>query len=127
MKTLYSRSTENSQEALVFSKSQGLPLAANNHEKKPLRPACRAGLQRIDWHTLRHTHGTLLHSQGTPLKVAQAQLGHSHMATTLDIYTHASGSAQRDAVNLLEEQLFPNVPKLESCGNIAETESQLVQ
>jgi integrase len=67
------------------------------------------------------------HSQGTPLKVAQAQLGHSHMATTLEIYTHASGSAQRDAVNLLEEQLFPNVPKLESCGSIAETEGQLVQ
>src|SRR5437899_8227590 len=93
-----------------------------------LRTACkRAGLQRIDWHTLRHTHGTLLHSQGTPLKVAQAQLGHSHMATTLEIYTHASGSAQRDAVNLLEEQLFPNVPKLESCGSIAGKESQLVQ
>src|SRR5262245_28580772 len=35
------------------------------------------------------------------------------MATTLDIYTHANGSAQRDALNLLEEQLFPNVPKLE--------------
>jgi hypothetical protein len=30
-------------------------------------------------------------------------------------------------VNLLEEQLLPNVPKLESCGIIAETESQLVQ
>ncbi len=51
---------------------------------------------------LRHTHGTLLHSQGTPLKVAQAQLGHSHMATALEIYTHASASAQRDAVLLLE-------------------------
>jgi integrase len=128
LKSLYSRSTENSQDALVFSKSQGLPLAADNLRKKTLRTACkRAGLQRIDWHTLRHTHGTLLHSQGTPLKVAQAQLGHSHMATTLDIYTHASGSAQRDAVNLLEEQLFPNVPKLESCGSVAETESQLVQ
>ena len=57
------------------------------------------------------------------MKVAQAQLGHSHMATTLEIYTHASGSAQRDAVNLLEEQLFPNVPKLESCGSIAEKKS----
>ena len=45
------------------------------------------------------------------MKVAQAQLGHSHMATTLDIYTHASGSAQRDAVNLLEEQLFPNAER----------------
>jgi integrase len=126
--SLHSRSAEISQEALVFSKSQGLPLAADNLRKKALRTACkRAGLQRIDWHTLRHTHGTLLHSQGTPLKVAQAQLGHSHMATTLDIYTHASASAQRDAVNLLEGQLFPNVPKLESGGKIAETKSQLVQ
>ena len=33
------------------------------------------------------------------------------MATTLEVYTHASGSAQRDAVNLLENQLFPSVPK----------------
>jgi hypothetical protein len=45
----------------------------------------------------------------------------------LRIYTHASGSAQRDAVNLLEEQLFPSVPKLESCRNVAEKESQLIQ
>jgi integrase len=58
-----------------------------------------------------------------PLKVAQAQLGHSHMATTLEVYTHASASAQRDAVNLLEDQLFPNVPKLESSGNMTHEES----
>jgi integrase len=54
---------------------------------------------------------TLLHLQGTPLKVAQAQLGHSHMATTLEIYTHASVIVQREAVNLLDEQVFPSVPK----------------
>jgi integrase len=128
LKGRYLRSVDHSSSALVFATSQGAPLAADNLRKKSLRTACRrAGLQRIDWHALRHTHGTLLHAQGTPLKVAQAQLGHSHMATTLEIYTHASGSAQRDAVNLLEEQLFPNVPKLESYGNIAEKESQLVQ
>jgi integrase len=72
----------------------------------------------MDWHGLRHTHGTLLHTQGTPLKVAQAQLGHSHMATTLEIYTHASVSAQREAVALLENQLFPSVPKIAAeCTN----------
>ena len=49
------------------------------------------------------------------------------MATTLEIYTHASGSAQRDAVNLLAEQLFPNVPKLESSGKTAQEEPQLLQ
>jgi integrase len=113
LKTQYSCSADHSPSALVFANHQGGPLAADNLRKKSLRPACkRAGLPRIDWHTLRHTHGTLLHTQGTPLKVAQAQLGHSRMATTLEVYTHTSASAQREAVTLLEEQVFPSVPKL---------------
>jgi len=34
----------------------------DQEEEKSLRTACkRAGSQRIDWHALRHTHGTLLH------------------------------------------------------------------
>ncbi len=122
----HSRSAEHTPSALVFATNQGAPLAADNLRKKALRTACkRAGLHRIYWHTLRHTHGTLLHSQGTPLKVAQAQLGHSHMATMSEIYTHTIASAQRDAVNLLEDQLFPNVPKLESSENTTQEETQL--
>jgi integrase len=102
-------------DALVFATQHGTPLASNNLRKRHLHPASqRAGLGSIDWHSLRHTHGTLLHEQGTPLRVAQAQLGHSHMTTTLHVYTHASGSAQRQAVNQLEDQLFPNVPKFGS-------------
>ena len=128
LKEHYSRSVDHSPSALVFATDQSTPLAAANLRRESLSTACkRVGLQRIDWHTLRHTHGTLLHSQGTPLKVAQAQLGHSHMATTLEVYTHASASAQRDAVNLLEDQLFPNVPKFERSGNTTQDESQLVQ
>ncbi|HWO32121.1 MAG TPA: site-specific integrase [Candidatus Acidoferrum sp.] len=128
LKAYYSRSAERSPSALVFATNQGAPLAADNLRKKALRTACkRAGLQRIDWRTLRHTHGTLLHSQGTPLKVAQPQLGHSHIATTLEVYTHASVTAQRDAVNLLEGQLFPNVPKLEHGEKAAQEETQLIQ
>jgi hypothetical protein len=49
------------------------------------------------------------------------------MATTLEVYTHASASAQRDAVNLLEDQLFPNVPKFDRSENTTQDESQLVQ
>lgn len=112
------RSSDTSDGALVFCTSNGTPLASNNLRKRQLRPAClRAGLAPINWHALRHTHGTLLHEQGTPLRVAQAQLGHSHMTTTLEVYTHASASAQRHAVEQLENQLFPNVPKL---GEMAE-------
>jgi integrase len=128
LKAHYSRSGDHSPGALVFATNQGAPLSADNLRKKSLRTACkRAGLPRIDWHTLRHTHGTLLHSQGTPLKVAQAQLGHSHMATTLEVYTPASASAQRDAVNLLEDQLFPIVPKFENSGNTTQEQTQVIQ
>lgn len=106
------RSSDVSGEVLVFCTSNGTPLASNNLRKRQFGPACIcAGLAPINWHTPRHTHGTLLHEQGTPLRVAQAQLGHSHMTTTLEIYTHASANAQRQAVEQLENQLFPNVPK----------------
>jgi integrase len=104
------RCADTSLEALVFATREGTPLASDNLRKRDLRPACaRADLPFLNWHALRHTHGTLLHELGTPLKVAQAQLGHSHMSTTLEVYAHAS--AQRRAVDQLENQLFPNVPK----------------
>jgi hypothetical protein len=55
------------------------------------------------------------------------QLGHSHMATTLEVYTQASGSAQKEAVNMLADQSFPNVPKLDGSGNTAREEPQVIQ
>jgi integrase len=103
--------------ALVFATRKGTPLDAKNLRRRQLHPASQqAALGLIDWHSLRHTHGTLLHEQGTPLRVAQAQLGHSHMTTTLQIYTHASGSAQKQAVEHLESLLFPSVPKFAEVG-----------
>jgi hypothetical protein len=44
------------------------------------------------------------------------------MATTVEIYTHASVIAQREAVNLLDEQVFPSVPK-NADGNTCEAEA----
>jgi integrase len=113
LQTHHIRSRNSADDALVFAARQGTPLDAKNLRRRQLHSASQqAGLGLIDWHSLRHTHGTLLHEQGTPLRVAQAQLGHSHMTTTLQIYTHASGSAQRQAVVHLESLLFPSVPKL---------------
>jgi integrase len=112
LKAQFSGSADRNAEALVFATRNGGPLASNNLRNRGLRSACkRAGLPKLSWHALRRTHGTLLHVQGTPLKVAQAQLGYSDLATTLEVYTHASVVAQREAVNLLEWQLFPSVPK----------------
>jgi integrase len=120
-----SRSLDTSPEALVFATRKGTPLNANNLRNRELKTACRlSGLRPIGWHTLRHTHSSLLHSLGIPLKVAQAQLGHSRLSTTLEIYTHAATEDQRGAVAKLESVLFPNVPKL---GTEQETRNEEVQ
>lgn len=86
-----------------------------------------AGFEPIGWHTLRHTHCTILHSLGTPLKVAQAQLGHSRLATTFEVYTHATTEAQREAVAKLERVLDPNGPKLGVGEKTPDGEVQTIQ
>ena len=108
-----SRCSGNSADALVFCDRDGEPLSADNLRKKRLASACRrAGVRRIDWHTLRHTYSTLLHDLGTPIKVQQTLLGHSSAATTMDVYTHPVSESERDAVARLGEVLFPTVPNL---------------
>ena len=95
---------------LVFGAQGGSPRKADQL-RDLLKQACkRAGVREVDFHTLRHTHSTLLHATGAPLKVVQAQLGHSSAAMTLDVYTHALPDAQQDAVAKIDGVLFPNVP-----------------
>ncbi len=51
-----------------------------------------------------------------PAKIAQQQLGHATVETTLSVYTHAIPETHRQAVENLERVLFPNVPKLAEQG-----------
>ena len=123
-----SRCSGNSADALVFCDRDGQPLSADNLRKKRLASACRrAGVRRIDWHTLRHTYSTLLHDLGTPIKVQQTLLGHSSAATTMDVYTHPVSESERDAVVRLGEVLFPTVPNLHHNAAGAETVGMVTQ
>ncbi len=41
-----------------------------------------------------------------PVKIAQEQLGHASISTTLNIYTHVVDASHRRAVEEVEERLF---------------------
>ena len=69
------------------------------------------GLGRVTWHQFRHIHSSLLNDLRVPAKIAQEQLGHASISTTLGIYTHVVEASHRAAIELLEGQLFPTVPK----------------
>jgi integrase len=95
---------------LVFQTPTGTPLNDKNLYNRELAPACdRIGQPRISWHSFRHTHATLLHSNGESLKTAQALLGHSDLETTLNTYTHTVPDSQKRAVERVAGVLFSDV------------------
>ena len=68
------------------------------------------GLPPLRYHELRHTAGSLLISGGESIKNVQAYLGHEKASTTLDIYAHVIGDAQKETATQLESML-----KTEAC------------
>lgn len=48
----------------------------------------RKGLPQVSLHGLRHTYASLLHSRGVDMAMISAELGHSNLSTTANIYTH---------------------------------------
>ena len=53
------------------------------------------------FHDLRHSHATQL-LEGVHPKIAQERLGHSTITTTMDLYTHVTGTMQGDAAERLD-------------------------
>lgn len=56
----------------------------------------------FDFHSLRHTHATMLADSGAPLKYVQDRLGHKKASVTINIYQHStevSDERGRDILN----------------------------
>jgi integrase len=64
-----------------------------------VRLADEAGLPRIRFHDLRHTHATLLLRAGVNPRVVSERLGHSSVAFTLDTYAHVLPGMQAAAAD----------------------------
>ena len=96
---------------LVFGNRGGKPLRESKVLRNVLQPAAeKAGLGRVAWHQFRHIHSSLLNDLRVPVKIAQEQLGHASIQTTLNICTHVVDRSHRAAIEQLERQLFPTVP-----------------
>ena len=93
---------EGIEETLVFHTRTGTALSDTNLLHRHLKPAGRKiGAPWLSWHTLRRTHATMLQAAGGSIKDAQAQLGHTKLSTTLEIYTLPLPDHQRAAVENL--------------------------
>jgi integrase len=82
---------------LVFTHQDGRPLHPEHARRLFDRQLHRVGLPRIRLHDLRHTHATLALQAGIHPKVVSERLGHTTVAMTLDVYSHAIPALEQDA------------------------------
>ncbi len=66
----------------------------------------------------------MLLKAGTHPRIVQERLGHSTIATTLDIYSHTVPGIQKVAAERLDT-LLPNVEEITNVGRMSATDGEL--
>lgn len=64
------------------------------------------------FHSLRHTHATMLLEAGANIKDIQERLGHSKSSITMDVYSHVTKTMSSNTVSILENQIISKLPTL---------------
>lgn len=66
------------------------------------------GLKKVTPHGLRHTNITMQIANGVDIKTVSARAGHRDITTTLNIYTHNTHEADKQAANVINNLLYGN-------------------
>jgi integrase len=75
---------------LVFCREDGSPYDADSITDKFQRWVKSAGLRRVRFHDVRHTHATLLLESGADISVVSKRLGHANVGFTAKVYAHVT-------------------------------------
>ena len=95
-----------SEHDVVFPMPDGQPMHRSTALRYGLWPALsRAGLRRVNMHSLRHSFASALIMAGAPVTEVQSLLGHSSPAVTLKVYSHWFKNVETDSVDRLAKSL----------------------
>jgi integrase len=83
---------------LVFTTRSGRPIEPRNLVRSFRRICDHNKLRLIKVHHLRHTTASLLKKLRVPPRDAQMILGHAHISTTMQIYTHVDEEPRNNAI-----------------------------
>jgi integrase len=91
---------------LVFAREDGLPVRPEYIGTLFNRLQKEVGMRHIRLHDLRHSHATLMLTQGISAKVVSERLGHSTISLTLDTYSHVLPSMGEEAAQQAADAVF---------------------
>lgn len=89
------------QSNFVCTKNNGKPITPNSIKYLSERVSKSLGFP-FNFHSLRHTHATLLLEGGASPKEVQVRLGHSKIETTLNTYVHLTNDKKRETASLFD-------------------------
>lgn len=96
---------------LLFASPQGKPLWANSVLRHTLHPlTLKLEIPAGGFHAFRHQMASLMVSSGANPKVTQAQLGHSQIGTTMNVYARVLHDDHREAIEKVSLSLRPTIP-----------------
>jgi integrase len=89
----------------TFAEPDGSVVHPRSFADRFERLIAEAGVRRIVLHGARHTSATLALEAGERADVVAERLGHASVATTLQVYAHATAAAHREAADRLGQVL----------------------
>ena len=73
-------------------------------------------IKDFDYHSLRHTHATVLLEKGAPLKYIQQRLGHKKIDVTVNVYQHLTEDLRKMGTDILNGMFeTQGIPTAEQC------------
>jgi ATP-dependent helicase/nuclease subunit A len=86
----------------VCTREKGTPTTTNSLKYSSYVVNKKLGIN-FNFHSLRHTHATMLLERNANFKFIQKRLGHSKLETTMDIYSHVTEVLSKSTVSKLEQ------------------------
>jgi integrase len=80
-------------DTLVFTDINGQPLKPHTVSRAWRRVVEAKDLPRVTFHSLRHTHASVLIASGLDILTISRRIGHAKPSVTLDVYGHLMGGA----------------------------------
>lgn len=94
-------------ETPVFMRFDGSPMRPDTVSHQFGKFAKDAELEGIHFHSLRHSHATLMLAQDVHPLIVSRRLGHSQISVTLDLYSHPGMDLQQKAAEAFDVALKP--------------------
>jgi integrase len=91
--------------ALVFGVSAGEPFDPSTVRRRALKAWRNAGLKPIGLHECRHSFASLMIAAEVNIKALSTYMGHTSVATTLDLYGHLLPNSEDEAAKRLQSFL----------------------